>query len=317
MEEVNLVFCPRNRTRGEAGAAKVVGVHAQGLRDDVPPEVPVGPEAEELLDLEEPVVLELAVEAQELQHGRDVLQVPPVHEVDPVVADALDVVHDVLAELVVHREVVDVADSKARLLAHAHGGAGLVGDDAVVLPVVHTDEVVHGRHGLQSELGGDELNALVDEPGDDPGHGEGLPAADHVDLFHAVLHARAHVLNGKGAAANDGNVVLAAPFVVVLAADAVHDVAVEELLPLVDHPLRVRQVAGEEAHARGQERARGGARTRGAVDGELVVLLPVVLPDDVHLGHVRLQPHVGVQAVLLGDRLEVINELVARGPAVL
>mmetsp|Transcript_15038 Transcript_15038/g.40478 ORF Transcript_15038/g.40478 Transcript_15038/m.40478 type:complete len:210 (+) Transcript_15038:732-1361(+) len=201
-----------------------------------------------------------------------------------VVAHALDVVYDVLDVPMIHAEEVDVANTEARLLPEIHSSPRLVGKHAVVTPLVDSDEVVHGRHRLHGECSADEVNRLVGQPRHHARHRNRFPATNHEHLGGLVFHACPHVLDCEGSTADDRHLPARAPGVVELAADAVDDVAIEDFLALVGHPLGKGEVAREQAHGRNLHDA---APVLG-LQGELVVLVGVLLADNLQLGDVRV-----------------------------
>mmetsp|Transcript_66412 Transcript_66412/g.205749 ORF Transcript_66412/g.205749 Transcript_66412/m.205749 type:complete len:512 (-) Transcript_66412:2-1537(-) len=233
---------------------------------------------------------------------------------------------------------VDVANAEARLLRDHTGRPLLVGVHRVVAPDVPADEVVHGFHEVQEVDAGQGVQRAVRHPGGDPWAGDVLSAADEEALVRPVLAARAHVLHGEGAVADNAGVLARHHAVVHLVEHAVADLPLERKLVLVGLLPGERKVPRVEHDAGGVEgplvhRLRVGLelavlqlRHADVLDRELIPfhLPPVVhlealhhaagMVNEVHVLDVRAELHVGQDAVLLADLVEVLQEPVARGP---
>mmetsp|Transcript_99685 Transcript_99685/g.282322 ORF Transcript_99685/g.282322 Transcript_99685/m.282322 type:complete len:351 (+) Transcript_99685:270-1322(+) len=188
--------------RGEG--REVRRVHAQGVREDYAPVVPVGPGAHHLLDAVQPVAGVVADEAQGLDDVRDARQLLAALQVQRVPRAALQQVHDVLAAAPGHGQEGHVPDAEAAgardralrpVLGRVHG---------VVLPGVPKAALQEHRLKCPQQHGcGHGHDGLVDEPAAHARARQVLASRHQEHLLAPVLHARPDVFNCERAIAKD------------------------------------------------------------------------------------------------------------------
>mmetsp|Transcript_144688 Transcript_144688/g.360641 ORF Transcript_144688/g.360641 Transcript_144688/m.360641 type:complete len:333 (-) Transcript_144688:493-1491(-) len=267
-----------------------------------------------------------------------------------VVRAPLDIADDHFQQAVRLCEEVSVPDGEAGLRRDRGVRVRGVAVDGVEVPgvdglAIDADMPVRGAEHIQYVRRGDRRIRLVDEPGHGPRAREVRLPADNVDVFHALLQARLHVLHREGPVPRDADHLASEALVVEPHLDSVVDSPTEFFLARVDHgPWEAKR---PRPHANAREvglegrpclvllplvlvPARIGApqlMRHGAssllrpsleldgIDAELVVA--VVVPHaahDLHRRDVALQLEVRQEAVVLAADLEVFQDLVPARP---
>mmetsp|Transcript_67384 Transcript_67384/g.150941 ORF Transcript_67384/g.150941 Transcript_67384/m.150941 type:complete len:404 (+) Transcript_67384:439-1650(+) len=339
VDEEHALHRPSQRPWRQARAAHVASHDRDGLRDEIAPGVLIDPEASHLLDLHQPVVLQLTDKAQQLEDNGHVLQLSARLQVHRVPAELLDALFgDDLQLAHVLGEEVDVADTEACLLLDHACGPLLVGADGVIRPNVPTKHVVHGLHEVQERHARQGIHRPVRHPRNNARTSNVLPTANDVALVCPILAAGSYVLHRKGAVANNDGILSGDNAVVHLVKHAIADLAVKLVLTLVGLFSRDRQVPWvEEDCARveiclilsicfGLELPVMELGNVDLLNGELVLVDHVPFVGGEHLGHaasdvkevhildVRLELAVRQDAILLANLVEVLQEPVAGGP---
>mmetsp|Transcript_65238 Transcript_65238/g.183636 ORF Transcript_65238/g.183636 Transcript_65238/m.183636 type:complete len:516 (+) Transcript_65238:46-1593(+) len=310
VQHVHEGVAPCDGPGGEGCAAEALRVHRGELRDRHPPVVLVDPEPYELLQLQEPVNLPLGGEAQELQDRVDVLQLFAVVQMDCTVAQLLDGSYDHVCLPVVPRQEKNVADAEACPLVDGHVRPRLVRVHGPVVPGVVAAQLEHALTGTQHVARGYGDDRAIDPPRHHAGHAQVLPPHHEVDFTDVVLHACADVLDRERAHPDDGDILPGEGVVIALVHDAVVDRTPESVLALVLLPLRVRQIPREEEEARHLR----GAHVLPLVDADQVVGLLRPHLDNIKLLDVGVESDVRRYSPLVADLLEVVEQLVPRGP---
>mmetsp|Transcript_43466 Transcript_43466/g.117218 ORF Transcript_43466/g.117218 Transcript_43466/m.117218 type:complete len:537 (-) Transcript_43466:538-2148(-) len=340
VDEVDAHHRPVQRPWRQARAAHIVGHDGNGLRHEVSPGVLVHPEACHLLDLHQSVVLELPDKAQQLQDHRDILQLPTRVQMYRVPAELLDAFgfdHNLQLAHVL-REEVDVTDPEPSLLLDHARRPLLVSADRVVFPDIPAEEIVHWLHEVQEGDARQRVQGAVCKPRNSTRTSDVLATADDVALVCPVLAACSHVLHGEGAVTNDDGILPRDDAVVHLIKHAIADFPLKLVLVLVSLLPRDRQIPWVKEDGTGVKDCLVlglGSRLESSVvelrhldglGGELVLVDHVPLRGREHLGHCAGDVkevhvlHVGAElavrqnAVLLADRVEVLQEAVAGGP---
>mmetsp|Transcript_88369 Transcript_88369/g.274704 ORF Transcript_88369/g.274704 Transcript_88369/m.274704 type:complete len:383 (+) Transcript_88369:317-1465(+) len=231
-------------TRRQGGAADLGEVDARRLAVEPPAAVAVHPVPEHLVDVHELVDGGRAIETKDLDQalGLDLVAAIQVHVPG---REPLHRVHHDLCPVVIAGEEVDVADGKSCPLRYSDILAILARRNRIVLPRVIAGKSVRPLHLVKHLVGRGRKNALVDVPGEYPGHHQVLPPGHEVTLVCPLLEASPQVLDRERAHADDGHVLAPRLIVVKLVEHAVADLTAKCILPLVELLLREGQVPRE------------------------------------------------------------------------
>mmetsp|Transcript_46817 Transcript_46817/g.100112 ORF Transcript_46817/g.100112 Transcript_46817/m.100112 type:complete len:312 (+) Transcript_46817:660-1595(+) len=217
------------------------------------------------------------------------------------------------------RKEVEVADAEPRLLPNRGCGFVLVRHNAVVLPRVVRDEIVHVLHTVQAHGSRRWEEGLVDEPGNHTGHGDVLPPANEEGLGGPVLEACTDVLDSESSESKHRGGLAGDKRVVELAEHAVADLPIEHVLALVLEAFRLAQTPRIHGHS-GEAHLHFVFTASHFHRGVILLLLRVVwatlllVDDHLAFGDVRVHLIMSRDPELVAGGLKVIQQLSPRWP---